>query len=78
MWSAIGIVVFALVGLLFIVDALREQTAAARVGALLAISAGLAQGAELVQPWLPLGLILCALLLYVLGDRSDRKATPST
>jgi hypothetical protein len=72
LWSVVVVLVLLGVALVFIADALTEKTTSARVGAFAAIASGLAFGAELWKPWLPWGLLVLAVALYIAGHTSRR------
>jgi hypothetical protein len=77
LWTILGLVVIAIVLLLFVADALSERTPGARIAAFITVAAGVAQGGELWRPWLPLGLLASAIAFYIVGNRrSPREAKP--
>jgi hypothetical protein len=66
-WSIVVVLVLALVAVMLLGDALLEKSFWARVGALLALGAGGAQGAEIGAPWLPLSLLIAAVAACLAG-----------
>jgi hypothetical protein len=77
-WNVLVVAILAGVALLFIVDAVSQPTVWARVAALVAIAAGIVAGLEVAGPWLPIGLIVAALALWVAGRRSEAQQRQST
>jgi len=58
--------------------AVSQPTVWARVAAFVAIAAGIVAGLEVAGPWLPIGLIVAALALWVAGRRSEAQQRQST
>ena len=75
-WGIVVVLVLALVAVVLLADALLEKSFWARVGALLALGAGAARGAEIGGAWLPLSLLIAAAAAYLVG-RSATNASRS-
>ena len=75
-WTVVGLVVVAGFAWLLIRDMLREPNIGSRVAALLVVGAGVAVGADLWLPWLPLGMLAAAFAIYFVSHDDDRATSP--
>jgi hypothetical protein len=73
-WNVLVVAILAAVALLFIVAAVSQPTVWARVAAFVTIAAGIVAGLEVAAPWLPIGLIVAAVALWVTGRRSETRS----
>ena len=71
-WGIVVVLVLALVAVVLLAGALLEKSFWARVGALLALGAGGAQGAEIGAPWMPLSLLIAAVAACLAGHARRR------
>lgn len=77
-WTVVGLLVFAAVALLFILDALSKPTIHGKLAGLLFITAAVSFGVDLVEPWLPIGLLVAAVTLHLAGRSREAEVTDST